>query len=234
LNEKSVQLSSRLAEIIGKQSGSSIVDTISASSLNIASINIIVLKSMLDILKKQGIFVTIDRPHQYVQHLLKIHKIDYSKLTFIDVISSYSGDRKKGVPGLAIPRGPFSLSDLIDLIRLTKATPQAEYLDLVKLDFLIFDNICSLLIYNTPESVMKFLDRLIGLIRETEGISIVFVVDREEHPALYEFLSSHSDLLMDIRKDLSMECSGEFPGSTETGEHIGAEMAETDRTQGRM
>lgn len=234
MNEKSIQLANRIAEIVGKQSGSAIVDTISAPILNIASINIILLKSLLDVLKRQGIFVTIDRPHQYVEHLLKIHKIDYSNLTFIDVISSYSGDRKRGAPGLAAARGPFSLSDLLDLIRLTKATPQSAYEDLVKLDFLIFDNISSLLVYNSPETVMKFLERLIGLIRDTENIFVAFVVDKEAYPALYQFLSSQSDSLMDIRKDLSMDYYNECPGAIEGGQNITAEMAETDRAKRRM
>ena len=55
-------------------------------------VNLILLKFFLEEMKMRGIFITIDRPHQYIEYLLKLHGISQDKLLYIDVVSQLSGE----------------------------------------------------------------------------------------------------------------------------------------------
>jgi len=203
LNEKDIQLANALSEIFnGERSSASQIMAINTPTVNISRVNLVLLKSMLDSLDKQGIFITIDRPHQYAEHLLRIHGIDHSKLTFIDMISAIAGDQKTGDKKWVDAKGPFSLMDLLDLIKLSNVGKESPYQDLLRLDFLLFDNIGSLLVYNNYDSIRKFFIMLTELIKRTEGICVIFVIDSNHYKELYDDTCSRSDKCFDISNDL--------------------------------
>ena len=43
-------------------------------------VNLILLKFFLEEMNMRGIFITIDRPHQYIEYLLNLHGISQKKL----------------------------------------------------------------------------------------------------------------------------------------------------------
>lgn len=204
MNEKQLQIASVFADMMGQRSDGSKIVTIATPSVNIASVNLVILKALLDLMKEQGVFVTIDRPHQYIEHLLKIHKIEYSKLTFIDMISTFSGDTKRGIPGLEAAQGPFSLSDLLDLIKISSVAKDSQFFELLRLDFLLFDNIASLLIYNSYEQIQNFFSELLSLLKESGSIFVTFIIDPDHHSEVYNHFSTQSNTLLEIKKDMSL------------------------------
>ena len=205
MNDKDIQLAQRLSNLIkSDHRPASLTASISAPTVNIARINISLLKAMLDLLHKQGIFVTIDRPHQYAEHLLRIHNIDFSKLTFIDMISAYAGDRKVGFKEWTNSHGPFSLGDILDLIKLSNAAKESLYVDLLQIDFILFDNIGSLLVYNRADSVKRFLGQLMEQVKKTSGIFVAFVIDPRNYADLFDDVNSRSDICIEIGQDMSI------------------------------
>ena len=54
-------------------------------------VNICLLKFFLHEMKQKGIFITIDRPHQYTASLLTLHGISQDNLVYIDAVSRISG-----------------------------------------------------------------------------------------------------------------------------------------------
>lgn len=204
MNEKEIKLAGKLSVLINSSQGSaSRIASISAPTVNLARVNISMLKAMLDVLHKQGIFVTIDRPHQYAEHLLRIHGIDYSRLTFIDMISAYSGDRKTGIKEWANTYAPFSPGDLLDLVKISNLTRESLSVDLLRLDFVLFDNIGSLLVYNSANSVKKFMGQLIDQVKHTQGIFVAFVIDPKNYTELFDEVCARSDICIDVSPDMS-------------------------------
>ncbi len=63
---------------------------------NLVRVNLVLLKAFLDEKHKRGLMITIDRPHQYVSHLMQLHGVDQTNLTFIDAISMHAADTKGG------------------------------------------------------------------------------------------------------------------------------------------
>ena len=204
MNVRHIQLAERLSKILDAQGENIRVATISTPSVNIAIVNLILLKVWLEHLQKQGVFITIDRPHQYTEHLLKIHKIDYSKLAFIDMASSFSGDMKGQKSDSATVCGPFSPMDLLDLIRITGREIPPLYLDQLRFDFILLDNINSLMIYNSSSSIRKFVQILLKLIREADKMFIAFVIDPRLDRKPFDDLSKQSDICLDIDKNMDI------------------------------
>lgn len=204
MNVRHIQLAERLSKILDAQGEKIRVVTISTPSVNIAIVNLLLLKAWLEYLEKQGVFVTIDRPHQYIEHLLKMHEIDYSKLAFIDMASSFGGDIKDQESDSATMCGPFSPMDLLDLIRITGLETPPSYLDLLRFDFILLDNINSLMMYNSHDLIKKFLQSLLKLIREADKIFIAFVMDPRLDKRLFDDLSKQSDTCLDIDKNMDI------------------------------
>lgn len=204
MNVRHIQLAERLSKILDAQGENIRVATISTPSVNIATVNLLILKAWLEYLEKQGVFITIDRPHQYIEHLLKMHEIDYSKLAFIDMASSFGGDIKGQKSDSATVCGPFSPMDLLDLIRITGLETPPLYLDLLRFDFILLDNINSLMIYNSSSSIRRFIQILLKLIKEADKIFIAFVMDPQLDRRLFDDLSKQSDICLDIDKNMDM------------------------------
>lgn len=202
MNERDLQL----ARVMGSEidtSGDGSIYLLATKYTNIVRLNLVLLKFFLDEQHKRGIMITIDRPHQYISHLLVLHGVSHSNLSFIDAISVHSSDTKGGSTVSGLEGGPFQIETLPAWL-LQSQTNDSE---LVKTDFIIMDNVASLLTYNTMLNVMKFIQEYVRVIGELNGkrITTAFVIDKDLQPELYEFISNVSKKCVDIGPDMVLK-----------------------------
>lgn len=155
-------------------------------STQFMKIHLLLLKGLLEEKGMRGIFISVDRPHQYVVHLSRMHKINIGGLTFIDVISRYSADRKSEEGSIGLLAGPFNINNLPAALATWAKSVGGDLLDPQKGGFVIIDNPASLVPYNNFQKVEFLLSNLMGVFGEEKNILVPLMIDKEKSEHLYE------------------------------------------------
>lgn len=205
VNERDLKLVDEIGGLI-QPNGLPAVYILTSKYTNLVRINLVLLKAFLDSKRNKGMMITIDRPHQYISHLLQLHGIDQSKLLFIDAISNYASDTKASLTADAFQSGPFYIETLPDFIISCNGRDPDSHLDLASTEFILMDNISTLLTYNSMESVKTFFSRYVGVLRERSSASLatLIVMDKELHADLYSFISPFAEKIIEISTDMKV------------------------------
>lgn len=130
----------------------------------------------------KGVYFTVNKPSEDLHDEFE-EKINLKNIKFIDCISKISGRKakEKNTTYLDSPSDLLQISATI-LLESKKAA-----------DFLIFDSVSTLLLYNEEESVEKFIHSLTGRIKASFGKSFFLFVKSSSHKRIVETLSQFSD-----------------------------------------
>jgi hypothetical protein len=205
VNEKDLQLVHSISAVI--DDGSSSIYVLHAKYTNLVRVNLVLLKAFLEEKRRKGLMITIDRPHQYVSHLMQLHGVDQSNLTFIDAISTHAADTKGGAVAPEFQRGPFHIEALPDFLMKPENNGSGLLVDLSKIDFIVIDNVSTLLTYNTMDSIKRFFEKYVEMVKSVRpgGIQTALVMDRDQHPQLFEFVSSMARKAIDLGPDMMVK-----------------------------
>ncbi|MGD0056860.1 MAG: hypothetical protein ABSB83_03265 [Methanomassiliicoccales archaeon] len=166
--------------------GSTGLVLLNVRSTQFMKIHLVLLSGLLEEKGMRGIFISVDRPHQYIVHLSRMHKINIGGLTFIDVISRYSGDTKIEQGQIGLLAGPFNINDLPSALATWVRSVGWDTLDQCKGEFVIIDNPASLVPYNNFLKVEFLLSNLMGIFGERKNILVPLIIDGEKSAHLYE------------------------------------------------
>ncbi|MBI5000988.1 MAG: hypothetical protein HZB92_05620 [Euryarchaeota archaeon] len=176
-----------LGEIADSENGRRIMLAVKYNQ--VSKVHLIVLRALLEGMGKRGLFVTVDRPHQYMEYLLKLNRIDHRNLTFLDMISNFSGEVPNRGANVKFGASPFGIASLIDMLENGGADVEGGSVDVALLDFLMMDNLSSMLIYNSMGEVTSFLERYLRLIERYGTLFTAIVIEVNSDPKLYECLT---------------------------------------------
>ncbi len=206
MNEKDLQLVQIISSEIQTE-GDSALYLISVKYTNLVRLNLVLLKALLEQKQKKGIMITIDRPHQYVSHLLQLHSIDQSNLTFVDAISIHSSDTKGGAVAAEFQKGPFHIEVLPEFIAGSNGSNPAIISEFSHVEFVVMDNVSTLLTYNTMESVETFFAKYLDVVknRATHRVITVLAMDKEVHSILFEFVSKIATKTIELSPDMKIQ-----------------------------
>ena len=137
--------------------------------------NLDLIKYYVNEQKTPGVYITLNKPYETVEKMLKSNKIDPRLIIFIDVITKLGGNPVKKGNCLFIG-SPEKLSDL------SIAIDQAVNSLPTKNKFLFFDSLNTLLIFNSKEVVQHFMYFLSGKMRgwKVKGVIISLKKDVDE------------------------------------------------------
>lgn len=189
MNEKDLRLLAYLKESIGEppSPGPLLLDV---KSTQFVRINLLLLKALSYDTQIPGIFIAIDRPHQYMVHLLTMHQINPQGLVFIDAISRFSADTKTGSAKVGFLQGPSNIDELPNSMKNWAQSGNGNSIDINTCQFAMIDNLAALLTYNSYSSVELFLRNFVSVLTEKGKMVIPFVVDKERNCVLYEIVRS--------------------------------------------
>lgn len=214
MNEKDNALMHRfLQDVCGSENGRRVL--LSVKYNQISKINLIILHALIREQGKNGLFITIDRPHNYMTYLLDLNKIPRDRLQFLDIIGRFSGEAPR-VDGTRPGGTPFMIGELVDLLESgggSRDDPRTASIDFGILDFIMIDNLGSMLTYNELADVAKFVQRYMRLVERYGRLFTAIVMDVRAQPDLYrtiqglcqrEFLVSDDGNISPLAAPVSM------------------------------
>lgn len=203
MNERDFKLMKALMERIGDYVDGGVI-IIDAPYTQFVRINLVILKALVDELGRSGIFISIDRPHQYMVHLMKMHGVSIDGVTFIDVISKFSAESKREAARVKFTDGPFHINTITEEISRMRMDGENIIEGLEKKGFVMIDNIATLYTYNSNPVVELFINSFIFMARTKNDIFIPLVMDSAKSGPLYESASSLADLILKVNMDFSV------------------------------
>ncbi|NYT11996.1 MAG: hypothetical protein GKC03_05510 [Methanomassiliicoccales archaeon] len=218
MNERDVQLMRSLIDTIGDKTQGGVV-LIDVPSTQFVRINLVLLRGLLEEKGNGGVFISVDRPHQYMVHLLRMHQIELDRITFIDVISRFSGDRKEGKAKVGFIDGPFHIDTLPTALEDWAVSSTPGPLDLSDCGFVMIDNLSALQIYNRNPVVELFINNFIIAAKSSGNMFVPMVMDRQRSQSIYSSAQRLSDMEIKVGKDLSyVTQSSESPSPRQVSE----------------
>lgn len=137
---------------------------------------------------RPGLFISVDRPHQYMVHLLDMHQIDRRNITFVDAVARFAADRKQAAARVGFLRGPSNIDTLPEALKDWSSGEGGKHFDLAACQFVVIDNMATLLNFNSQQVVCTFLQEFVSTFRSK--ITVPLVVDRERNPNLFQMATS--------------------------------------------
>jgi hypothetical protein len=154
--------------------------------------NIEILKYLVSEQKTPGVYVTLNKPFEVMQRLLKQNNIDPRFIIFIDGFSETSPDKKR-VKNCLYIGSPEKLSDIsIAMDQAVKSLPTKE-------KFLFFDSINTLQVFNRPGTVMKFTHFLSSKIRDWKVKGVIILIRSTGDETLANELVQFCDSKIELR-----------------------------------
>jgi len=203
LIEKDLELVHAVSSVLNGEEDSSIY-LLHVKYTNLVRVNLVLLKAFLEDKKERGLMITIDRPHQYLSHLMQLHGVDQTNLVFVDAISLHSADTKGSEVAPEFQMGPFHIEALPDFFMKREDGGSSFQIDMSKIDFVIIDNVSTLLTYNSMESIKRFFQNYVDVLKgvNSRGIQTALAMDRDQHTELYEFIFSLSRKSIELGQDM--------------------------------
>ncbi len=139
--------------------------------------------------KKKSIYITLNKPAEFLFHLAEKEKISLDKIHFIDMISALSLE-KENTEKISFLNSPNALSEsLIELDSVLKKT---------NAEIILFDSISTLLVYNEKNLVEKFLHTLVSKINQLNAIGVFLFVESKEYNEPIQTIEQFCDKIIKL------------------------------------
>ena len=137
--------------------------------------------------KKDGkiIYVTLNKPISAILSGFEAKKIDSSRFFFIDGISGATQTKESIDKKFVVLSGPTALTELS--IEITKAKETRKY------NYVFFDALSTLLIYNSQKRCLQFSYFLLTKLRDYEFSGIIIYLKSELEKEVFESVAHLSD-----------------------------------------
>lgn len=160
----------------------------------ILKVDMAVLRVLLGRRRERGIYVSIDRPHSFVQTALRKMGVPLDGLIFIDAVSKLTGVRAEGSMVRFLSSG-YSLPLLDDLFS-RAYLPEGSQMHFVRLEdlsFVLLDNIAVMLQYTTLEKVRRTVNLLGEAVKKFTDMRALITLDPSVSPELYSIVKGTCD-----------------------------------------
>lgn len=159
-------------------------------SQNYQKINIDLIKTLVNEQNTPGVYVTLNKPFKTLKTLFDNVSINTKLIIFIDAVTETP--RIEKTKDCLYIGNPEKLSDLsIAMDQAVRAIPSDE-------KFVFFDSLSTLLIYNNPNTIAKFIHFLSTKMREWKVKGIIISLERG-NKELIDKLTQFCDLSLDFK-----------------------------------
>jgi len=127
--------------------------------------------------KKSVIYVTLNKTCESLTEQFKKKKVNTNNLMFVDAISKTIMTSVKKQDNCYLVSSPGSLTEL--------SLTLSEFLD-HGFDYLVFDSLTNMAVYEKKAPVVKFLHNLISKIKSSKTKAVFYALDIDEHAAMMQ------------------------------------------------
>ncbi len=157
------------------------------------NVNREILKYFVNKKKAICIYTTFTKPYKIIVNHLKKEGIDVDKVFLIDCVTPVTEIDEIVGNSRAIFCQPNSLTNIsISITTALKNMPRE------KNRILILDTISTLMLYNSKNTVVKFIHHLIGEIRKYNVKSFIFTLDEESDKSIISEVSRFCDISLKL------------------------------------
>lgn len=200
MNERDLKIVEKIVDELNDidNHGSVVFDT---TFTQIAKTNLLLLKGLLDPNGEKGLFVVLDRPHQYMSYLLHMHDVNQDNIWYIDTVTRMADGTNDRGDNVNFLEDQFHIGNFFEVFESKITTGlEGKFSALEDIDFMILDNIATMLNYNRIEEVEKFIKNGSDFISQHPHIMGGVTVDSESNPELYEIITKNFDFVIDVEK----------------------------------
>lgn len=140
----------------------------------------------------EGIVVSANKPYMVARETFQRNGI-MDSLTYLDCASRFAGVNPQA-ENLIVLENPANLTELD--IALTKCIRQCS-----KIDFLLFDSLTTMLIYNKKELFTRFAHRLAIRLKSSKITTFFLMVEQKSMMEVLSFLSTIADKISHLQID---------------------------------
>src|SRR3989338_1757778 len=139
-----------------------------------------------------GVYVTLNKPFATMEGIFKKNNVNTEMIIFIDAVTRTTGGSTEKTNKCLFIGSPENLSDVsLAMDQAVRAIPGEK-------KFLFFDSLSTLLIYNKPITVAKFIHFLSGKMRMWRVKGIIISLEKESDKELLSELSQFCDIRLDL------------------------------------
>ena len=165
---------------------------IKVSSKDYAKTNIKLVKYLTEEKKIPGVYITLNKPFSTIKKIFEKEGVDTRIIIFIDAVTKLTKFEVEKTKECLYIGSPEKMSDIsIAMDQAVKALPG-------KNKFIFFDSLSTLLLYNNPLSVGRFIHFLSTKIRFWGVEGIIISLKRDKDKALIDQLSQFCDIEMNM------------------------------------
>ncbi|MEM3555141.1 MAG: ATPase domain-containing protein [Candidatus Micrarchaeia archaeon] len=141
-----------------------------------------------------GVYVTFNRPYSTLKESVGKQGLDLSKLFFIDLITESAGGKaeRSATDRCFYVSSPKNLTELSILMEQAMLRLPRER------RFVFIDSISTMLIYNDPDTVLRFIHSLTGKMRLLGITGIIFLLEKESDEKFRAQISQFCDTVITI------------------------------------
>lgn len=156
------------------------------------SYNDTILETMKDLSGKETCYVTLNKTSEALKETFAKKKIRTENLLFIDAISKTIKETPATGESCYYVSSPSAMTEISIIINKVLET---------KFQYIIFDSLTSLLVYESKAPVAKFVSTLTNKIRGTKTRAIFFALAVKEQSALINEAGMFADKVIDLSKE---------------------------------
>lgn len=150
-----------------------------------------VLDVAKDLSGKSVCYVTLNKTFSSLNELFKKNKVDIKNFIFVDAISKTLKKTPDQAEGAYFVSSPSALTELS--LTITKFMKHG-------FDYLVFDSVTNLLIYENKGAVTKFISSIVNKIKGTKTKAIFYAIDIADYRDLIDQVSTFVDKAKEIEK----------------------------------
>jgi len=163
----------------------------------IPKLNLTLLDLLLRVRKERGVYLSIDRPHKFMDLLLKKREIPREGLTYVDLVTKGSvGDGSIGDVKALLSVGGFFwlklLTNTFDHVY-DGVSGQTTKFSIEGTQFLLLDNLSVMPAYNSESSIREFFQELHNLLDRYSTVRVYLVTHGDIHPTMLSILKEFSE-----------------------------------------
>lgn len=159
---------------------------------NYQKTNIELVKFLTKNKKIPGLYVTLNKPFKTMKEIFEKAGIDTKMLIFIDAVTRTSGGKTIKKKECLFIGNPENLSDIsVAMDQGVRALPTKD-------KFVFFDSLSTLMLYNSIETVARFIHFLSTKMRIWKVKGIIISLERKKDKELIEELSQFCDVIIEL------------------------------------
>lgn len=151
--------------------------------------NHIIVDVAKELAGKKVCYVTLNKTHQSLEEIFKESKVNVKNIIFIDGISKTLKKTPDQTERCFYVSSPGSLTELSITIRKLLAQ---------NFDYLIFDSITTLSIYEKNDVIAKFISSLVNKVKETKTRAVFYAVGKKDGDMVVKESSMFVDNVIEL------------------------------------